>query len=383
MERLNITLAKTERLQPYSCMEIVPKSEGCTFSEFSPNGEYLLIGCQNGSILVYSFYTHNIVWRHRPLKPGKVLKLRYTESLVHVLTDANQFYSLQIQGDELNHAAIHFKVTSMDVKPPHAVIFGRCDVVLHHIPTADNYSIKQDALATEWFGCFSQTQIVLFASPNNIFYIVDYSGQLLHKQDVGHIFQAAVREVTCNTQTLFLVSARDRALRVFELKKPFEFIQTKEIFECIEKKRWAASCFFTIPNMESWFVLGCPYENGSHSLQMFDTFEIESNVSLAKNMHSPLGAASQLCTSRNTHVYPVVSLVTQAGSVVIWSSGNLFRTYKWSTSLGIPNFVQLQNGNIEYDEPEDQFDKDESGAKELEFRDVVKDEFVFRINIGN
>lgn len=383
MERLNITLGKTERLQPYSCMEIVPKSEGCTFSEFSPNGEYLFIGCQNGSILVYSFYTHSIIWRHKPSKPGKVLKLRYIDSLMHILTDANHFYSLEIQGEEQNHSSFHFKVASMDLKPPHTIIFGRCDVVLHDISTATHYSIKQDSIATEWFACFSQTLIVLFASPNNVFYITEYSGQVLHKQDVSHIFQAAVREVTCNTQNLFLVSARDRALRVFELKRPFEFIQTKEIFECIEKKRWAASCFITVPNMESWFVLGCPYENGSHSLQMFDTIEIESNVSLAKNMHSPLGAASQLTTSRNTHIYPVVSVVTQAGSVVIWSSGNFFKTYKWSTSLGIPNFVQLQNGNIEYDEPEDQFDKEESGKKDLEFKNFAKDEFVFRINIGN
>jgi hypothetical protein len=134
--------------------------------------------------------------------------------------------------------------------------------------------------------------------------------------------------------------------------------------------------------MESWFVLGCPYENGSHSLQMFDTFDLESNVSLAKNMHSPLGAAAQLCTSRTTHIYPVVSVVTQAGAVVIWSAGNFFKNYKWSTSLGIPNFVQLENGNIEYDEPEDQFDQEFSRGTELDFKEPLNDEFIFRLGFG-
>ena len=382
MERLNISLGKTERLQPYTCMEIVAKSEGCTCAEFSTSGEFLFIGCQSGSILVYSFYTHSIIWRHRPLNPGKVLRIRYSDGYVHTLTDSNMFYSLQIQKTESNHANFNFKVISMDLKYPKALISGKCDVVLHDIVESSHVSIKQDAQALEWFGCFSQALIVLFASPNNIFYIVDFAATLLYKQETSSIFQAAVRELTCNSHNLFLVSARDRALRVFDLKRPFEFVKTKEIFECIEKKRWAASCFFTVPNMDSWFVLGCPYENGSHSLQMFDTFDLESNVSRAKNMHSPLGAAAQLCTSRVTHVYPVVSVVTQAGAIIIWSAGNFLKTYKWSTSLGIPNFVQLENGNIEYDEPEDQFDKEVSGGRELEFRDVGMDEFVFRLNFG-
>jgi hypothetical protein len=132
--------------------------------------------------------------------------------------------------------------------------------------------------------------------------------------------------------------------------------------------------------METWFVLACPQETGSHSLQMFDTVEIESNVSLAKNMHSPLGAAAHICGSRNTHVYPVVSVITQAGACIIWCSGNFLKSQKWSTSLGIPNFVELQRGNTEYDEPEDQFDKDMSLAIELNLPSQNSDSICFRLD---
>ena len=78
---------------------------------------------------------------------------------------------------------------------------------------------------------------MLFASLKNMFYITGLDGDILYKQDVSIYFQAAVRELACNGNGLFLLSSRDRALRVFELKKQFEFVRTKEIFECIEKKR--------------------------------------------------------------------------------------------------------------------------------------------------
>lgn len=369
MERLNITMAKYERVQPYSCIEIIPKSEACCVAEFSTCGEYLAVGCLSGQILIHSFFTHSIIWRHKPQKTGKILRLKWIDNKIYVLTDANTFYTLNIQGPEESHTSFQFKVTGMDLFSNEILIYGRCDVVVHSLTDATNISLKQDLVAVEWFGCFSNQGIVLFASPNNIFYVVRRNGELLYKQDVSCFFQAAVRELVSNGANLFLLSSRDRALRVFELSIPFEFIRSKEIFECIEKKRWAASCFFTVPNMEAWFVLACPHETGSHSLQMFDTFEFETNVSLAKNMHSPLGTAAFICSSKNTHVYPIVAVNTQAGAVLIWCSGNLLKRHKWSTSLGIPNFVELRRGNIEFEEPEDQFDKVMNSQVNLHFGD--------------
>ncbi|OMJ88511.1 hypothetical protein SteCoe_9549 [Stentor coeruleus] len=380
MERMNINLAKAERLQPYSCVEIISKGEGCCVSEFSPCGEYLVIGCNNGNILIYSFLSHSIVWRYKPSKPGRVLKAKWVHKEIFILTDANNFYILQIQGSEDSHTTFHFKATGMDIKNDYILVYGRCDIVLHNIKTNESVSLKQDQIAVEWFGCFNSDFIVLFASMNYIFYVLNYQCEVLYKQDVSEFFQAEVRELACNGNNLFLLSARDRALRVFELKKPYEFVRNKEIFDCIEKRRWVASCFFTVPNMETWFVLACPQETGSHSLQMFDTVEIESNVSLAKNMHSPLGAAAHICGSRNTHVYPIVSVITQAGACIIWCSGNFLKSQKWSTSLGIPNFVELQRGNTEYDEPEDQFDKDMSLAIELNFPSQNSDSICFRLD---
>ena len=378
MERLNITLGKNERVQPYSCTEIIPKSESCCVSDFSSCGEYLAVGCHSGQILIYSFLTHSIIWRHKPSKIGKILRLKWISQKIYVLTDANTFYTLNIQGPEEDHINFFFKVTGMDIKGDYILIYGRCDTVLHNRSSSSTVSVKQDQGASEWFSCFCSEGMVLFASPTNAFYLVSLSGELLYKQDVNCFFQAAVRELVSNGSSLFLLSSRDRALRVFELKRPYEFVRSKEIFECIEKKRWAASCFFTVPNMEAWFVLACPHETGSHSLQMFDTVEFETNVSLAKNMHSPLGAAAYICCSRNTHVYPVVAVNTGAGAVLIWCSGNLLMSHKWSTSLGIPNFVELRRGNIEYDEPEDQFDKVANFDLRLEVEDS-EDRLCFRL----
>lgn len=78
MERLNIRLTKTEHVKPYECHEILPKGEGCVTAEFSPCGEYLIVGCNNYSqVLLYSFLSHGIVLRFRPAKPvGKVLNVK-------------------------------------------------------------------------------------------------------------------------------------------------------------------------------------------------------------------------------------------------------------------------------------------------------------------
>ena len=61
MERLNIILTKADRLQPYSCIEIIPKLEGCSASDFSSCGEFLSVGTHSGQILIYSFLTHSII----------------------------------------------------------------------------------------------------------------------------------------------------------------------------------------------------------------------------------------------------------------------------------------------------------------------------------
>ena len=98
-------------------------------------------------------------------------------------------------------------------------------------------------------------------------------------------------------------------------------------------------------------------------------------------MKSPLGGAAYISASKTTHVYPIVCVVTTAGSVLIWSSGNFLKSCKWSTSLGIPNFVELQRGNIEFEEPEDQFDKVQSNETELVFKEIPKENLCFRLDL--
>lgn len=50
---------------------------------------------------------------------------------------------------------------------------------------------------------------------------------------------------------------------------------------------------------------------------MFDTIDSETRVSLARNMQSPLGAASFLTYSTNTHIHPIICVVTQPGAVLL------------------------------------------------------------------
>ncbi|CAG9324809.1 unnamed protein product [Blepharisma stoltei] len=367
MERLNIRLTKGEHVKPYECHEIIGKVESCVVAEFSPCGEFLAVGCNNNAeVLIFSFMTHSIILRVKPEKAwGKVLSLKWGYDFIYVLTDANLLFRFQLQCIEETPVQFSFKVGGMDVVDSKVLVYGKSDIVVYSWNDGTQLSLKQDEIASEWFGCFNQEKIIIFGSPNNVFYVLTLDGHLIYTQEVASIFQSAVRDFRSNRCNMILINSKDRALRVFEVKYPYKFELVKEIGDYIERKRWSACCFFKIQNMDTCFVLGTLQETGSHTIKMFDTVDSDTRVSMAKNMHSPLGAAAYLCTSINTHVHPLICVVTQPGAVLLWSSGTFIKTEKWSTSLGIPNFVELQHGNEYYEEPEDQFDKYRSSQAQL------------------
>jgi len=368
MERLNIRLLKQESVKAYVCTEIIGKAEGCVAGCFSPSGEYLAVGKSCGEVIIYCFLTHSIIQRRLLCKAkAKVLSIIWKEK-IYVLTDANFLYTMSLEEDLDEPLQFDFKTSGMQIQGRKVLVFGKSDVVLADLDSRSIVSLKQDRTTTEWFGCFyKDSYLVTFGTPNNKFYLTDTQGNLIHSQEVSYVFQSAVRNFSHNSENLFLLNSRDRLLRLFEVKEePWEFVLKKEIGDYIEKKRWSACCFFKTQPDSPYFVLACLQETGSHTLKMFDTVEHQSRVSLAKNMHSPLGSASFLCYSLNTHIHPLICVVTQAGSVLLWSSGTFLKVEKWSTSLGIPNFVELEEGNVEYAEKEDEFDEVDNSSTTLD-----------------
>ena len=362
---MNKLLQSTTHIKPYYCIEILGKYTESLTAKFSPCGEYLAIGCGNGQILIYSFLAHNTILKYSPPKStGKVLDLSWQGNMIYSITDANLLFRWDIHENKLIEEPVKFdfKTSGLNIHPGNSeliLVYGKADVVLLNIATGQKISLKQDEDAVEWFGFFcKEERVILFATAINCFYVLDMQGQVINTQNESENFQSAVKSLHFDGDCLFMLNCRDRCLRLFRFQRETQsFSQVKEISDYVERKRWSACCFFKAPNIDTQFILGCLQEAGSHNIKMFDTVENETRISLSRNMHSPLGAANYLCYSNNTHLYPIISVVTQAGAVLLWASGTFIKTEKWSTSLAIPNFEQLEDGSIEYEEAEDEFDK--------------------------
>lgn len=362
---MNKLLQSTSHIKPYYCIEILGKYTESLTAKFSACGEYLAIGCGNGQILIYSFLAHNIILRYSPTKStGKVLDLSWQGDRIYAITDGNLLFRWDIYSNKLQEEPIKFdfKTSGLNIHPTNSeliLVYGKADVVLLNITTGEKISLKQDEDAVEWFGYFvNEDRIILFATAINCFYVLDNEGKLINTQNESDNFQSAVKSLHYDNNCLFLLNCRDRCLRLFRFERETQsFLLVKEISDYVERKRWSACCFFKAPNIDTQFILGCLQEAGSHNIKMFDTVENETRISLSRNMHSPLGAANYLSYSNKTHLHPIICVITQAGAVLLWASGTFLKTEKWSTSLGIPNFEQLEDGPVEYEETEDEFDK--------------------------
>lgn len=367
MERLSIRLCKHRSVQPYSCKEIVPKAEGCVVAEFSTCFEYLAIGCNTGQVLIYSFLTQSVLLKFAPPKLwGKVLALKWLLHGLYVLTDANFLFKISRSWEQVPGPQLDFKVCGFTAQDELFLIYGRSGIVVYNSQLNTIVSVKQSESAPEWFGCFHEGRIITFGSSINTFYILSYTGSLLHSQEVSVLFQSAVRSFM-NYSNFFLVNSRDRLLRLFKLSAgAFELV--KEVGDYVERKRWSSCCFFKAPDIENVFVLATLQETGSHTLKMFDSVYSDQRVNFARNMHSPLGAATFLTCSNRTYMHPVICVITQAGGALLWASGTAKKAGKWSTSLGIPNFEELQDGNVLYEEAETQYDKQTNQSLSLTLR---------------
>lgn len=362
---MNKALLRGQQLKAYACSEILGKSYNALTASFSPCGLYLAIGSGTGSVYIYSFLTHSVVFSVSP-NAGKVLALKWVNDRVCAVTDANSFFCWNFRDSQVELGPIHFdfKLKGFDVHPTQPTLiltYGKSDIVLADVLQSSRLSLSKDVVNVEWFGVFlPDGLIVSLATPPNIFYIMNCAGEVVYSQALSQLFTSAIKDFQFDGSSLFLVNSRDRALRLFDLKQgAYEFRFLKEVTDAVERKRWYACSFFKAPLMESPFVMACLQETGSHTIKLFDTVEKETRVSLARNMQSPLGAASELTFSNQTHIHPVICVVTQACSVLVWTSKTFLKNEPWSTSLGIPNFIPLEDGNVEYEEAEDEFDRPE------------------------
>jgi hypothetical protein len=360
---MNKALLRGQQLKAYTCSEILGKSCNALTASFSPCGLYLAVGSGSGHVYIYSFFTHSVVFSVAP-GAGKVLALKWVREHVCAVTDANSFFSWDFRHSLIELGPIHFdfKLKGLDVhpsKPDVILTYGKSDIVLADLPLDRRLSLARDVVNAEWFGVFlPEGLIVALATPPNVFYVLNCEGEVLYSQALTQLFTSAIKDFKFDGNSLFLANFRDRALRVFDLKRePYEFRFVKEVADAVERKRWYACCFFKAPLVESPFVMACLQETGSHTVKLFDTVEKETRVSLARNMQSPLGAASEIGFSNLTHIHPVIYVVTQACSVLLWTSKTFIKKEPWSTSLGIPNFIPLEDGNVEYEEAEDEFDR--------------------------
>mmetsp|Transcript_33249 Transcript_33249/g.58344 ORF Transcript_33249/g.58344 Transcript_33249/m.58344 type:complete len:386 (+) Transcript_33249:5964-7121(+) len=360
---MNKALLRGQQLKAYTCSEILGKSYSALTAAFSNCGMYLAVGSGTGYVHIYSFLTHSVIFSVSP-NAGKVIALKWVNERVCAVTDANSFFCWNMMDSTIELGPIHFdfKLKGLDVHPDRASViltYGKSDIVLTDIVQGTRLSLARDAENAEWFGVFlPDGLIVTLATPPNVFYVVNCAGDVLYTQTLNQIFTSAIKDFKFDGDALFLANSRDRALRLFDIKRdPFEFRFIKEVSDAVERKRWYACSFFKAPLIESSFVIACLQETGSHMIKLFDTVEKETRVSLARSMHSPLGAASELTFSNHTHIHPVICVVTQACSVLLWTSKTFMKKEPWSTSLGIPNFIPLEEGNVEYEEAEDEFDK--------------------------
>lgn len=154
-----------------------------------------------------------------------------------MLTDSNSLCRFQLQNHEETPIQFAFKVSGMDVSNDLVLIYGKADIILYNFNSNTQISLKQNESASDFFGCFNQNHIVSLSSPNNTFKVHDLEGQTLYQQDISNIFQSAVRDFSCNHNNMFIINSKDRALRVFELKYPYNFELLKEIGDYIERKR--------------------------------------------------------------------------------------------------------------------------------------------------
>lgn len=371
--KVNVLLAGRQLIKPFTNVEILPRSVAAVTAEFSPDGLMLAVGCGTGEIVLYSFVAHAAVTKYKPTNTGKVISVKWVADCIYALCDSNMFFRWNYYDNCLTEPPklFDFKTGSLDIHPTDStqvLVAGKIDVVVYSLQTGQSLSLKQSETATEWFGCYlSDGNIVILGTSDNIFYLLSGSGEVLMSANMSSGFQSPAKLLRYNGTNMFLTNSRDRTLRVFELRRdPLEFRLVKEISDYIERKRWSACAFFKVPNLDSHFVLGCLQETGCHNLKLYDTVELDSRISLSKHMQSPLGAATWLCSSVVTHIHPVICVVTQPGSIILWCSQTFVKSKKWSTSLGIPNFIQLEDGNVEYEEAEDEFDESESFAAPLD-----------------
>ena len=371
--KVNVLLPGRQVIKPYTNEEILPRAVAAVTAEFSPDGLMLAVGCGTGEIVLYSFVAQAPVTKYKPMNTGKVIAVKWVQDCIYALCDSNMFFRWNYYENCLVEPPklFDFKASSLDIHPAdtsQVLVAGKIDVVIYNIATGESLSLKQSETATEWFGCYlSDGNIVVLSTSENVFYLLSGNGTMLLSANMSADFQSPAKLLRYNGANMFLTNSRDRTLRVFELRRePLEFRLVKEISDYIERKRWSACAFFKVPNLDTHFVLACLQETGCHNLKLYDTVEVDARVSLAKHMQSPLGAATWLCSSVVTHTHPVICVVTQPGSVILWCSLTFVKNKKWSTSLGIPNFIQLEDGNVEYEEAEDEFDEGESSIQPLD-----------------
>jgi hypothetical protein len=63
---MNVLLQKHLEVKPYRCEEILTRQACISCADFHPSGYYIACGTHNGTLIIYSFLTHNTFLSYIP-----------------------------------------------------------------------------------------------------------------------------------------------------------------------------------------------------------------------------------------------------------------------------------------------------------------------------
>lgn len=207
-------------------------------------------------------------------------------------------------------------------------------------------------------GCF----LLIFLTIVDQSYLEDIADIQLRRQGnrLWHAVVSSKHSILVNN-SLMLVNATDRAVRVYDISK----IQSDKgpellykLHDLINRIQWSAVCFS--PNCE--FIAGSSTSN--HNISIWD----RHSGQLVKILEGPKEPVDDFSWHP---VLPIILSVSSYGLIYFWTKT---LTQNWSAFA--PGFVELE-GNVEYTEREDEFDKvpgDEDQTKrEREEQDTLVD----------